>query len=330
MDDKKNLSERIDEKLFSPKEPKIKNKKLRETLYVAITISVMAVLTLVVALFNIPNPNMVLISGVVAFTALFGFLSGSIAALDIIGYSVYYFLEIETEGSVAYKIIVVIIGTLFCLFFVGFLHEYRSKIQSQLKEAVVLLHDDVVSLEKAAVTDQLTETQNRLAFRNDYDSFNNKFVYMMILDIDNFKNINDYYGHSAGDYALKMLTKVLKSVFNQDKVYRYGGDEFLVVSAKEGRTPEEFAELTGQLKQQMADLYLNKSDFELHFSAGYVYGQVEIHEDLRFMISQADQKLYEAKNGGKNKILGTEYSREKARELLGYIVNTEDIKTNNN
>lgn len=327
MDDKKNLSERIDEKLFSPKEPKIKNKKLRETLYVAITVSVMAVLTLVVALFNVPNPNMVLISGVVAFTSLFGFISGSIASLDLIIYSIFYSSG-QSDGM--FKTGIIIIGTLFCLFFVGFLHEYRSKIQSQLKEAVVLLHDDVVSLEKAAVTDQLTKAQNRLAFRNDYDSFNNKFVYMMILDIDNFKNINDYYGHSAGDYALKMLTKVLKSVFNQDKVYRYGGDEFLVVSAKEGRTPEEFAELTGQLKQQMADLYFNKSDFELHFSAGYVYGQVETHEDLRFMISQADQKLYEAKNGGKNKILGTEYSREKARELLGYIVNTEDIKTNNN
>ncbi len=327
MDDKKNLSERIDEKLFSPKEPKIKNKKLRETLYVAITVSVMAVLTLVVALFNIPNPNMVLISGVVAFTSLFGFISGSIASLDLIIYSIFYFSG-QSDGM--FKIGIIIIGTLFCLFFVGFLHEYRSKIQSQLKEAVVLLHDDVVSLGKAAVTDQLTKTQNRLAFRNDYDSFNNKFVYIMILDIDNFKNINDYYGHSAGDYALKILTKVLRSVFNQDKVYRYGGDEFLVVSAKEGRTPEEFAELTGQLKQQMADLYFNKSDFELHFSAGYVYGQVETHEDLRFMISQADQKLYEAKNGGKNKILGTEYSREKARELLGYIVNTEDIKTNNN
>lgn len=327
MDDKKILSERIDEKLFSPKEPKIKNKKLRETLYVAITVSVMAVLTLVVALFNVPNPNMVLISGVVAFTSLFGFISGSIASLDLIIYSIFYSSE-QSDGM--FKTGIIIIGTLFCLFFVGFLHEYRSKIQSQLKEAVVLLHDDVVSLGKAAVTDQLTKTQNRLAFRNDYDSFNNKFVYMMILDIDNFKNINDYYGHSAGDYALKMLTKVLKSVFNQDKVYRYGGDEFLVVSAKEGRTPEEFAELTGQLKQQMADLYFNKSDFELHFSAGYVYGQVETHEDLRFMISQADQKLYEAKNGGKNKILGTEYSREKARELLGYIVNTEDIKTNNN
>ncbi|MEG9429372.1 MAG: diguanylate cyclase [Christensenellaceae bacterium] len=327
MDDKKNLSERIDEKLFSPKEPKIKNKKLRETLYVAITVSVMAVLTLVVALFNIPNPNMVLISGVVAFTSLFGFISGSIASLDLIIYSIFYFSG-QSDGM--FKTGIIIIGTLFCLFFVGFLHEYRSKIQSQLKEAVVLLHDDVVSLGKAAVTDQLTKAQNRLAFRNDYDSFNNKFVYIMILDIDNFKNINDYYGHSAGDYALKILTKVLKSVFNQDKVYRYGGDEFLVVSAKEGRTPEEFAELTGQLKQQMADLYFNKSDFELHFSAGYVYGQVETHEDLRFMISQADQKLYEAKNGGKNKILGTEYSREKARELLGYIVNTEDIKTNNN
>lgn len=327
MDDKKNLSERIDEKLFSPKEPKIKNKKLRETLYVAITVSVMAVLTLVVALFNIPNPNMVLISGVVAFTSLFGFISGGIASLDLIIYSIFYFSG-QSDGM--FKTGIIIIGTLFCLFFVGFLHEYRSKIQSQLKEAVVLLHDDVVSLEKAAVTDQLTKTQNRLAFRNDYDSFNNKFVYMMILDIDNFKNINDYYGHSAGDYALKILTKVLKSVFNQDKVYRYGGDEFLVVSAKEGRTPEEFAELTGQLKQQMADLYFNKSDFELHFSAGYVYGQVETHEDLRLMISQADQKLYEAKNGGKNKILGTEYSREKARELLGYIVSTEDIKTNKN
>ena len=323
MDNKQNLSEKIDEKLFNPKEPKIKNKKLRETVHVAITVSVMAVLTLLVATLNVPNPNMILITGVVAFTAIFGFISGSAASLDVIIYSIVFFAD-QKDG--VYKIVIIVVGTLFCLFFVGFLHQYRAKTQKQLEEAVLLLHDDVISLEKAAVTDHLTKTQNRLAFRNDYDHFQGKFVYLMILDIDNFKNINDYYGHSAGDYALKILTKVLKSVFDQDNVYRYGGDEFLVVSAKEGRTPEEFADLTLQLQRQMSDLYFNKSDFELHFSAGYVYGQVETHEDLRFMISQADQKLYEAKNGGKNKIFGTAYSREKARELLGYIVHADKDK----
>lgn len=323
MDNKQNLSEKIDEKLFSLKQPKIKDKKLRELVHLTITVSVMVLLTVMIWDLGVSHPNMILITGVVVFTSLFGFISGGVAALDVIIYSIIFFVN---KQQALENIIVTLIGTLFCLFFVGFLHKYNGNTLKQLETANLLLQQDVTSLEKAALTDQLTKIGNRMAFRSDYETYEGKFVYLMIIDIDNFKHVNDFYGHSAGDYALKIMSKVLKKVFNDDKCYRYGGDEFLVISAKEDRPPQEFARLAAQLKQQIKDLYFNKSDFELHFSAGYVYGYVETHEDLRYMVGQADKKLYEAKNSGKNTICSAEYSRETAKEILGHIVRTDDNK----
>ncbi len=293
------------------------NKFLREGLCIIITMSFMSLLTCLAIYLKIPNPNMLLITGVVMFTALFGFVSGIAASLELIVYSIVLFKDRE---DALVRILVIVIGTIFCLLFVGFLHKYHKKAHNDLEETNAKLRQNVEALEKAAVTDQLTSLKNRLAFRNDYDGYEGKFVYLMMLDIDDFKGINDYYGHYAGDYTLKVMSQMIKSIFGAENCYRYGGDEFLVIMDRENLSPAEFEEIAIQLKKKVTDAYFNKTDFSIRFSAGYVYGTVENQDDLRYMLSQADRELYRAKNKGKNKICCAEYSRDEARKILGHVV----------
>ena len=77
--------------------------------------------------------------------------------------------------------------------------------------------------------DELTGAYNRAGFDLLLSSLDLNSTYMMMLDVDDFKNINDTYGHETGDKVLKKLVQVLKSNFRfDDYVCRLGGDEFVV------------------------------------------------------------------------------------------------------
>ncbi len=116
-----------------------------------------------------------------------------------------------------------------------------------------------------------------------------------MLDLDNFKLINDTYGHLKGDDALRKLAKILKTTFRrQDLVGRLGGDEFAVFV--KGVTDKEF------LNQKMEEMYEKLKQIEgvsLACSAG-----ISLIEDKNFVYSEAlgnaDVALYESKNKGKN------------------------------
>lgn len=105
---------------------------------------------------------------------------------------------------------------------------YNNTIES-LKET----HND---LEEAADIDSLTGAYNRRAFNNILSSvkqeINNSSLEslgILLLDVDNFKSLNDTYGHLAGDNILKKLTRIMKENSGDQSVFRFGGDEFAVV-----------------------------------------------------------------------------------------------------
>ena len=77
--------------------------------------------------------------------------------------------------------------------------------------------------------DALTGVGNRLALRRDYDSYQGHEVTVVMLDLNDFKLINDTRGHEEGDRILQEIGKLLSDTFGKDNCYRYGGDEFLVI-----------------------------------------------------------------------------------------------------
>ncbi|MST80225.1 sensor domain-containing diguanylate cyclase [Lactobacillus equicursoris] len=119
-----------------------------------------------------------------------------------------------------------------------------------------------------------------------------------ILDIDNFKAINDNFGHQFGDEVLQKLAATLQDYGETKQVdfYRYGGEEFLGIAELGERDAEERA---GELLQLVRGLKINRCDGSrqaVTVSIGLAWGK----RDLTTMIGQADQAMYQAKKHGKN------------------------------
>ncbi len=160
-------------------------------------------------------------------------------------------------------------------------------------------------LAKAAITDGLTQIYNhkyivdRLDVEIERSKRYNSPLSIILLDIDNFKGVNDKYGHQIGDLVLKSIaSSMTQLVRNSDLVGRYGGEEFMVILPE---TDQESARTVGE-KIRMSIEALTYEDSEVHVtvSGGAVTfnGQCSQH-----LIRMADEGLYEAKSLGKNQIV---------------------------
>lgn len=280
--------------------------------HAALSLGVMLLLVAIVFLFNVPNPNMILITGLAVFTSLYGFGSGAVCAAVMIVYSMYFFST--GHSFFAYtdvnlqKMGVIVLSVALNVLFIGNLKRQQNEAARKLREINALLERDNKTLEAASLQDALTGARNRYALRRDYEQFENRFVHVMMLDLDDFKNINDSFGHPMGDYVLKQVSSLLTGYFGKTSCYRYGGDEFLVISADQDELT--FSDKMKELKVQMSQIEVSGHKEPVHFSAGYVYGDCKLTSDLRLMLHQADKCLYEAKRLGKDGFIGRAFVRE--------------------
>jgi diguanylate cyclase len=126
-----------------------------------------------------------------------------------------------------------------------------------------------------------------------------------LIDIDNFKKLNDTLGHQAGDQALVHLAQVIKeSLRPADNVARYGGEEFVIIlpdtQLKEG------VEAIERLQREMTKkFFLNNNERILvTFSAGVALRNAD--EDQEEVVGRADKAMYVAKTTGKNRVIAAE------------------------
>ncbi|MGD8784661.1 MAG: GGDEF domain-containing protein [Thioalkalispiraceae bacterium] len=167
-----------------------------------------------------------------------------------------------------------------------------------VKKAESVINEKV----KLSETDPLTNIMNRRKFEELLDSLLLRAqraalpLTIMILDIDDFKQINDQFGHQSGDLVLVEMAELLsKSIRKDDHLLRYGGEEFVIISAD--------SDLDGV--RQMAEKI--RKDVQQHKFNGIgeitvSIGLAELNksDDSTSFFSRADQKLYEAKASGKN------------------------------
>ncbi len=127
-------------------------------------------------------------------------------------------------------------------------------------------------------------------------------VCVALLDIDDFKRLNDRLGHLSGDAALKHLASVAKaSLRPHDAVARFGGEEFVVIMP-DTQLPEATEVLTRLQRELTKQLFLQGSEHVLiTFSAGVV--QVKPGESMDQIIDRADKAMYSAKRAGKNRVV---------------------------
>lgn len=261
---------------------------------IIITAGIMFALILLVYYCNIPNPNMILIAGLVLCSALFGFGGGIVAALIMLGYTLFFF---STDYSFTQftpenmqKVVVSLIGIVVDMVLVCSLKQTEIKEFNKIGSLTKELHRENEILQYMSMTDALTGIRNRMALRHSYDSYQDHEVTVMMLDINDFKLKNDTYGHDEGDRVLVETGKLLSNTFGEEHCYRYGGDEFLVIVPDISET--EFKDKLENMKQNGS---VQMGDSEVSFSAGYTHAFLKEPGMLRKLISEADERMYKEK-----------------------------------
>lgn len=161
--------------------------------------------------------------------------------------------------------------------------------------------DMLRALKKAAQFDALTGLNNRRAFSEQgIQQFqqaqrNGQQLSVAMLDMDLFKQINDEYGHAAGDAALIAFSRAFAAAFPDALLGRLGGEEFAMISVQPA---EQLSQALDQLRDHCRQLKYAVGAPPLSFSAGIHQG---VPEDLESLLHLADQQLYQAKRQGRGR-----------------------------
>lgn len=130
----------------------------------------------------------------------------------------------------------------------------------------------------------------------------NKPASIVIIDIDHFKQINDRFGHLVGDELLKEITETMsKAVRPQDFVFRYGGEEFVLVLPDLAH--DDALRIAGRLRERVAADIRNPDGEPVTISMGVASAPVD-GTSLHAVLSVADVRLYRAKSDGRNRVIG--------------------------
>ncbi|UCE90212.1 MAG: diguanylate cyclase [Pseudomonadota bacterium] len=186
--------------------------------------------------------------------------------------------------------------------------DLNKSLQARIDEATRQLREANAQLEVLARSDHLTQLPNRRHFettlgavlgRRESDDID---MCIMLIDVDNFKKVNDTHGHAAGDAVLTQVAALLEAAMrSSDLVARFGGDEFIARMHCDREVCEERAE---QIRS-----VIEKNEFAwegntLHttVSIGLLYcGAAEV-SDVHSLISLVDQAMYHAKKRGRNTV----------------------------
>lgn len=177
--------------------------------------------------------------------------------------------------------------------------KYQDDLRKELEESVNL-----------SIKDGLTNLFNRRYFDIHIKQMiekaceNNRPLCLLMLDIDDFKIVNDRYGHQAGDEILKAFSTNLKNSFRvTDLIARYGGEEFAVLVSNAGI--EETMNIADRFRAKIAstDLNILVQSTPLKKTASIGIAEYKIGESIASFIERADKALYIAKESGKNKVV---------------------------
>lgn len=179
---------------------------------------------------------------------------------------------------------------------IEFFKDYSTKIE---------LRNTIENLNSVASQDHLTGLYNRRYFEtfiqsklNELKDFNLSFG-IAFFDIDNFKNINDTYGHLLGDEVLKVIARTAtNSTRVNDIVCRWGGEEFVAVFLDIDE--EKLRGLSERLRRIVENSSLRESESEINFTVSIGATMARDDDTPESLVSRADKLMYKSKQNGKN------------------------------
>lgn len=166
------------------------------------------------------------------------------------------------------------------------------------------------ALRKKVILDFLTNIYNKRHLYSRLKTHLNVYqrygspISLIFFDIDNFKQINDTYGHLTGDFILKELCSEIKAVIrSEDELFRYGGEEFvLIVPYTSKANTEKFAEKVRKRILNKRFIYQDE-EIRITLSLGVASLPVDEIEDLEALLALADRRMIAAKKTGRNRVV---------------------------
>lgn len=191
--------------------------------------------------------------------------------------------------------------------------EFNSRINNLIES-----FENIEKMKEFAFKDYLTGLYNRRYFFKIIDEWlleknikSDKIpLSISMIDIDNFKNINDTYGHDIGDQAIKFLSKVLKdNTKNSDVVSRFGGEEFCLVLKNINKDDNLMLleKIRKSIENNILEINNHKFSFTVSIGTKHILDKSSIN-DINNEIKIADNRLYIAKTTGKNKVISEDIS----------------------
>ena len=167
------------------------------------------------------------------------------------------------------------------------------------------LHHAKEFAERTARVDALTDLYNRRAFYEqarslvNYCQHNKDEFSLVLVDIDNFKSINDSHGHAAGDQVLKHVADIFrKDIRQSDYTARIGGEEFAILLLSV--SPEQATGIAEMIRQKISAVPVPFNDTSISITASF--GVAGREHDIDQLLRQADSALYRAKKSGRNRV----------------------------
>lgn len=186
------------------------------------------------------------------------------------------------------------------------LNHQKDHLITQLSLSNKKLEDSNEEIRMMSITDSLTGLYNRRFFDHSFPNElnrakRNKYpLSLVLIDVDNFKYINDTYGHPYGDKFLNFVAKILKQSIRRanDIIVRLGGDEFAAILSN-----MDILDVNALCDYIRAEFKKENEHSNVTLSIGIIYISPGNEDDLKKIISAADRMLYQAKEGGRNKVI---------------------------
>ena len=221
---------------------------------------------------------------------------GSLFILASVGFTVWFCNEITLTTAIS---LFVLFGFLLVSYFCGTISINFSQQSYTTIETQAMEND---KLQQDVLRDQMTGLFNHSAFLSRLEQLLEceENLCLMMVDVDNFKSINDTYGHDCGDIVLTQLANILqKHGGEENPAFRYGGEEFAVLFP--GKKTQDALKIAENILEEFRNHVFAFRKEPITFSAGLVEYTPGLTGEKFFEL--ADKLLYQAKEEGKNRIL---------------------------
>ncbi|WP_051303103.1 sensor domain-containing diguanylate cyclase [Psychromonas aquimarina] len=187
------------------------------------------------------------------------------------------------------------------------LEDLRLSLESKVKERTNELAEANLHLQKLAHTDALTSVLNRHGIQSIIENTQQRFkrsgeVYSIaVIDLDHFKEVNDQFGHDAGDEVLKRCAQLIKvNIRKQDTFARWGGEEFVILLPNTN-LPGAMT-LAEKIRKVTAQSVMQFNGLKIQITATIGVSEIQVNEGFEQAFKRADLALFTAKDQGRNQV----------------------------